>query len=185
MNYVYHGSHISNLKKIVPNYSTHGEKWVYASFSKAVPLIFLSNRGNDLYYYLAGDGSIEYPLVLVERKKDMFKDIFNVSGSIYTLDSKNFINNKTGWSAEVISSNEEEVIEEEYIENVYDELLKLKNSNQLKLYLYPDRPDNIPLDNSDLIPKVYKWYKNGFNIEHFFELYPELKKRFYEYFNNQ
>ena len=43
----------------------------------------------------------------------MFKDIFNVSGSIYKLSSKNFLNGITGWSMEVVSNREEQVLEEE------------------------------------------------------------------------
>ena len=48
------------------------------------------------------------------------------------------------------------------------------------MYLYPNRPDYIPLDNSDLIPKVIRWSKKGLKIGNFFELYPELTDMFYE-----
>ena len=50
----------------------------------------------------------------------------------------------------------------------------------MKLYLYPNRPDYVPIDNSDLIPKVLRWYKNGFNINNFYNIYPELKDKFIE-----
>lgn len=86
MNYVYHGSSIPNLKIIKPNERTHMKKWVYACASKAISIIFLSPLGNDLYYSLSGDG-INYPVELVERKKDMFKKIFDCSGYIYKLDA--------------------------------------------------------------------------------------------------
>ena len=49
-----------------------------------------------------------------------------------------------------------------------------------KLYLYPNRPDFVPIDNSDLIPKVLRWYKKGFNINNFYNIYPELKDKFLE-----
>ena len=52
----------------------------------------------------------------------MFKDIFNISGSLYTLSGKNFISGKTGWSAEVVSDSNENVISEEHIDNVFEEL---------------------------------------------------------------
>ena len=78
MKYVYHGSNKSNLKVIKPNISTHMKNWVYATPSLAIATIFLSNKGNDLYYYIGGSGTKESPIVLVERKKNMFKDIFNV-----------------------------------------------------------------------------------------------------------
>lgn len=108
----------------------------------------------------------------------MFKEIFNCSGYIYKLDASNFKSGQTGWSAEVVSDKDEEVVEVEYIENVYDELIKLNKEGLIKLYLYPDKPNRIPQDNSDLIPKVIKWQKNGFDVNRFYELYPELKNKF-------
>ena len=70
---------------------------------------------------------------------------------------------------------DEKVISFECIENVYDELIKLDKDGLIKLYLYPNRPSFVPLNNSDLIPKVLRWYKNGFNINKFYDIYPELK----------
>lgn len=67
-----------------------------------------------------------------------------------------------------------------YIENIYDELIKLDKEGLIKLYLYPNRPDYVPIDNSDLIPKVLRWYKNGFNINNFYNIYSELKDKFIE-----
>ncbi len=183
MKYVYHGSSISNLKIIKPNKSTHMKKYVYATPSKAIATIFLSNKGNDLYYYLAGDG-INSKVVLVERKEGMFKEIFNRGVYIYKLDATNFKSGLTSWSAEVVSDKEEKVISKKYIKNVYNELLKLHKKGLIKLYLYPNRPSNIPLDNSDLIPKVISWYKKGINIELFKLLYPELTHKLLCEINN-
>ena len=176
MKYVYHGSSIPNLKIIKPNESTHMKKWVYACASKAISIIFLSPLGNDLYYS-SGDG-INYPVELVERKKGMFKKIFDCSGYIYKLDATNFKSGQTSWTAELVSDKEEKVIETIYIENVYKELIKLNEEGLIKIYLYPERPNRIPNDNSDLIYKVIKWQKNGFDINKFYKLYPELKDKF-------
>lgn len=178
--YVYHGSSHQGLKKIKKNQSTHGKSWVYATLSKAISTIFISNKGSDLYYYLSGDGTENNPVILVERKENMFKEIFNFSGSLYTLNSKNFTSGKTGWSAEVVSEFDEDVIYEEYIDNVFEKLKELNNKGELKLYLYPKRPPFIPKDNSDLIPKVIRWQKRGINIEQFFKIYPELKEKYLE-----
>lgn len=59
----------------------------------------------------------------------------------------------------MISEKDEKVLEIEYIENIYDELIKLNKEGLIRLYLYSERPNRIPLDNSDLIPKVIKWKK--------------------------
>lgn len=180
MRYVYHGSHVSNLKLIKRHKSTHKQNWVYASYSEVIATIFLNKNGSDLYYFLAGNGSSDNPIVLVERKEGMFKKIFNTDGSIYKLSCKNFLENQTGWSSEVVSNCDEEVISERHIDNVYEELLKLSYQNKIQLYLYPERPSNVPIDNSDLIPKVIRWHKNGLNIDEFFLLYPELSDRYYD-----
>ena len=108
----------------------------------------------------------------------MFKEIFNVSGSLYTLSGKNFVSGKTNWSGEVISEFDENVLCEEHINNVFEKLKELNTKGQLKLYLYPDRPSFIPKDNSDLIPKVIRWQKRGIDINQFFKLYPELKEKY-------
>jgi len=179
MKYVYHGSSIPNLQTIKRNESTHMKSWVYACASKAISTIFLSPLGNDLYYSLSGDG-VDYPIELVERKSGMFKKIFNCSGYIYKLNATNFKSGQTGWSAEFVSDKDEDVVSSEFIENVYEELIKLNEKGLIKLYLYPERPNRIPPDNSDLIPKVIKWQKNGFDVNKFYELYPELKAKFIE-----
>lgn len=103
---------------------------------------------------------------------------------IYELNSDNFVSSKTGWIAEVVSEKEECIISSYYIENVYDELVSLDKQGLIKLYLYPNRPSNVPLDNSDLIKKVVKWYKAGHNIDKFYELYPELKEEVIKIINN-
>lgn len=182
MKYIYHGSSIPNLKVIKPKTSTHMKKWVYGCASKAISIIFLSPFGSDLYYSLSGDG-IDYPIELVERKEGMFKKIFDCSGYIYKLDVSNFKSGQTGWSAEFVSDKEEEVLECEYIKNVYEELIRLNKEGLIKLYLYPERPNWIPGDNSDLIPKVIRWKKNGFDVNKFYELYPELKEQYIQTLN--
>ena len=182
MNYVYHGSSIPNLEVIKKHKSTHMKEWVYACHSKGIATIFLSKQGSDLFYSLSGDGK-NYPVELVERKPGMFKKIFNCSGYIYKLDASNFKENQTGWSAELVSDKDETVLETIYIENVYKELVKLNEAGLIKLYLYPERPNRIPQDNSDLIPKVIRWQKNGFDVNKFYKLYPELKDKFLQTLN--
>ena len=184
MNYVYHGSSVPNLKIIKPRKSAHIKEWVYGSPSIAVSTIFLSPMHSDYYYHLEGDG-VNYDLILVERKEGMFREIFNYNGYIYILDGTNFKSGLTGWTAEVVSEHEEKVIDTIYVENIYEELIRLNREGKLKLYLYPLRPSYIPLDNSDLIPKVIRWQERGLNIDRFFEIYPELKEKYLEMIKNK
>ena len=175
MKYVYHGTSVKNLKVIKPI-----NKFVYATPVRKIAIIFISPLGSDLYYSLFGDG-VDYPIELVERKAGMFKKIFNCSGYIYKLNSVNFTSEFTAWTAEVVSMKKEKVISCEYIDNVYDELIKLNDLNKIKLYLYPNRPSKVPDDNSDLIPKIIKRIKTGFDVNKFYDLYPELKNEFIKF----
>ena len=43
---------------------------------------------------------------------------------------------------------------------------------------------NISSD-SDLIPKVVRWYKKGFKIDKFYELYPEFREEVEKIINNE
>ena len=111
----------------------------------------------------------------------MFKEIFSCDGYIYKLPAKTFMSGLTSQSGEVVSPEEVPVVSCEYIENVDDELLRLKEEHKINLYLYPNRPLDIPLDNSDLIPKVRAWEESGSDISTFFSLYPELKEAYYAF----
>ncbi len=61
----------------------------------------------------------------------MFKKIFDCDGYIYKLDASNFKRGMTTWSLEVVSDREEKVIDCEYVENVYNELLKLNENGEI------------------------------------------------------
>lgn len=49
------------------------------------------------------------------------------------------------------------------------------------MYLYPNRSSKVPGDNSDLIHKVIKWTETGFDVNKFYDLYPELKNEFIKF----
>lgn len=182
MDYVYHGSKTQGLKKLEKRKSTHQQEWVYATPSKVVATIFISNGGNDFHYNLSGRGTEGSPIILVERKARMFDEIFNLSGSLYTLRGDQFKSGKTGWSAEVVSEFEQPIIDEEHIENVLQKITELAEQGELQLYRFPNRPNFIPLDNSDLIPKVIEWDNNGFTgaLTSFLRIYPELEDKLNE-----
>ena len=133
MEYVYHGSKIQGLKKLKTRSGTHRQEWVYATPSKAVALIFISNRGWDLNYRIDGNGTKEKPLILTERKPGMFDEIYNISGSLYTLKGNNFKSGRTSWNAEVVSEFEEEIVKEEQIDNILEKIVEL--SEKVNSYL--------------------------------------------------
>lgn len=150
MKNLYHGSNKKNLKVLKPHKSTHGS-YVYATPYKELAIIFSGRCGDDFTFSLFRNNKYE-PWNLVERIPEGFNTMFNNSSSIYTVDDTTFYDIHTGFS-ELVSKVEVEVKEEEYLSNVYDKVKELAKNNQIKLYNYPNKPESIPSDNSDLIEK--------------------------------
>ena len=150
---VYHASKIQGLKELDPKKSlhevSHDDKFIYASRSKELSMI-LSMRMTDLHSVIMGEGTVENPAIIVERTPGIFDKYLHNSTNIYTLDAKDFFEG-TAWKGEVTTNKVQDILNEEYIEDVYSEIEKAQESGNIKLYHYPDRPPEIPLDNSDLI----------------------------------
>lgn len=94
------------------------------------------------------------------------------------MDGKNFNHYDYLWQPEVISFFDEPVLEEIEIENVLEKLRIFQNEGRLKIYDYPNRPDNIPMDNSDLIENAKLFESMGIKgaEEQLYKLYPQLKR---------
>ncbi|MCH5166389.1 MAG: hypothetical protein J1F35_00720 [Erysipelotrichales bacterium] len=154
MEYVYHGSKVHGLKSLTPHESTHGT-YVYATACKEIAIIMSKRCGDDATYSLTTnkDGKLD----LVERLPHAFAKMFSNAFSLYTLDASSFKNINTGFN-EVVSEVEVTVIKEEEYSNLMDALNKLVEDNLINIYYYPNRPDYIPADDSDLIDKIRNTY---------------------------
>lgn len=150
MQTLYHGSSQSDLTKLLPHQSTHGN-FVYATKNKELAIIFSGRCGDDLTYTLFRNNDNE-PWQVVERIPGAFAKMFNNSSSIYTVPSLSFKDIHTGFS-EFVSDVSVNIDSEEKIENVYKKLKELDKSGIIKLYHYPNRPKEIPIDDTDLIRK--------------------------------
>ena len=154
----YHGSRTPDLKVLLTNKdATHGN-YGYATSSKTVATVFASRCGDDLVVSIFGDGNGHY--TLVERIPNAFDYMYSTSGSIYMVDSSYYEDLHTGFN-EVLTREDVPVLGEEKIENVWEEINKLAEEGQLALYKYPNRPNSIPLDDSDLIDVVLKRIKKN------------------------
>ena len=156
MGELYHGSSIRGLTRLEPNKSTHGN-YLYATKYKELAIIFSSRCGDDCTYALYRNNNNE-PWTLVERIPEAFNTMFSNSASIYTLDDSTFKDINTGFS-ELVSNVGVDTIREEYIENVYNKIKELEQNGLVKLYTYPNKPKEIPTDNSDLIDKEIRQNK--------------------------
>ena len=149
----YHGSQTHGLKSLKPNpNATHGN-YTYATPSKTVATIFCKRCGDDQVYSLFGDGEGHY--TMVERIPGAFEYMFDNSASIYQVPAEYFVDKKTGFK-EVLSDKEVPVVKETWIENIRDAIDNLARKGEITLYHYPDRPESIPQDDSDLVIKEQK-----------------------------
>ena len=150
MGEIYHGSQIPNLKELTPHKSTHGN-YVYATKDKNIALLFSNHIFNDFLltiYKNEETGAYE----LTERVPGILDKAFQKDSTIYTLNDETFKDIHTGFN-EVVSEETVPVMKEEHIENIYTEIKKLEQSGIFKLYTYPNRPQNIPNNDSDLLQK--------------------------------
>ncbi len=154
MNIVYHASKIQGLKHIEPRISTHGHEWVYATKKKEESVMYLG-IGYDL---IIATGSYNGQLGIIERFEGALDYAYlNQKGSIYKLDGVSFKEDLTSYTLEVVADGPQFVLDEEKIENALDLILQLELEEKIKIYRYPDLPEYIPADKSDLIEK----YKNA------------------------
>lgn len=178
MGILYHGSKEHNLKKLEPRKSTHGT-YVYATPEKALAVHFSKRCGDDLTYSIGHYTKDVEAWELVERIPGAFEKMYSNDSSIYTISDDSFKDIKTGFK-EVVSTTSVDVISEECYESVYEAILKLEEEGQIKLYRYPNKPEAIPSNNSDLLDK-WRHYKKDLgrefsehDFEQLFFLYPSL-----------
>lgn len=151
---VYHASKNPNLTELDPNKSkhkhNHGKSFLYATTSKELAMIF-SMRTTDLYTVVSGKGTPEDPVVFVERLPGVFDRFLHNPTTIYELSGEDFHRGGTAYDGEVVTEEKQQILGKEEIEDVYSRLIEMEKSGTVTLYHYPDRPVDIPLDNSDLI----------------------------------
>ncbi len=150
MGELYHGSSQKGITRLEPHRSTHGN-FVYATPYKELAIIFSARCGDDCTYALYRNGEND-PWIIVERIPEAFNTMFSNSSSIYTLDDITFKDIHTGFS-EVVSEVGVNTNSEEHLDSVYDAIKRLANEGKVQLYTYPNKPKDIPMDNSDLIDK--------------------------------
>lgn len=173
---IYHGSPKGNIKVFVPQKSTHQKDCIYASDNKIVAMLSMA-KWSDLDIRLSNvSGKPE----LVERRKGVLKKIYNQEGYLYDLDGSTFSHYDYLWSLEVISfAKDLKPLNKIYFPNILEAILEEEKKGNIIIYRYPNRPKNMPLDNSDLIDKFVGFEKKGLKgaVEDLLKFYPEFKNR--------
>ena len=174
MNIVYHGSPIPHLKQIVAHKSTHQKDCIYATDNKAAALLFMARGKGDLDTGLSfRNGKVE----LVERRAGVLKELYDKEGYLYELDGSSFNNYDYLWVLEVVSFEKAiKPIREIHYPNILEALNEEEQKGNIVIYRYPNRPKDMPLDNSDLIDKYIGFENKGIKgaINQLLQTYPEF-----------
>ncbi len=116
---------------------------------------------------------------LIERRPGVLKALYDKSGFLYELDGSTFNHYDYLWSLEVISfENEIKPINKIYYPNILDAIIEEEKKGNLILYKYPNRPTDVPFDNSDLIEKYIKFEEKGLtgSVAMLLNVYPEFSE---------
>lgn len=177
---VYHGSPDGTIEKLVPHKSTHQKNCIYATINKTVALLFTGKGNGDLDTWISHEkGKIE----LVERRPGILEKLYNKEGYLYELDGTTFNHYNYLWSQEVISfENEIKPLNKTKIPNILDALIEEEKQGNLIIYRYPNRPKDVPSDNSDLIEKYISFENQGISgsVSYLLSIYPEFSSRLEE-----
>lgn len=173
---VYHGSPNGNITELKAKKSTHNIECIYATDNKAIAKLFMSRGRGDLDTLIGTNDGIPY---IVERREGVLEELYNREGYLYEVDGTTFDHYDFLWEPEVISR--EETIKTNnctHYPSVLEELNREVKNGNLIIYGYPNRPKNVPLDNSDLIDRYIRFDNNGNHraVDSLLSVYPEFKE---------
>lgn len=171
---VYHGSPNGNIKELLAHKGTHQRNCIYGTENKVVALLFMGKGNGDLDTRISSKNGI---IELVERRPNILKELYDRAGFMYELDGTTFNHYDYLWSQEVISFEKSlKPIKKNYYDNILNALNEEEKNGNIIIYRYPNRPKDIPMDNSDLIEKYIKFEKQGLkdSISMLISVYPEF-----------
>lgn len=155
---VYHASQQQGLTLIEPRVGTHGQAWVYAARDLVIASIFLGQHHD---FILASGLTGDMPYICERFVGAFDRAKANVTASIYVLPGSSFQANRTGWEGDLISETAVVPLSETVIDDAKTHLLELCDNGQLEIYFYPDRPEHLPSDDSDLITAALEFCAQG------------------------
>ena len=180
MGNVYYGSLKGDIKIFKSQLSIHGKNCITAVDNPVIALILLGRSNGDLDVSKIYHNGMP---ILVERIPGILEKLYNKPGYIYELQGDTFSHHEYLWRPEVTSYEKELTpLKKEYHENILNSLEKLSNDGLLKIYKYPNRPNYIPSDDSDLIDRYIRLEKEGIvgATAKLLTTHPELKERVLE-----
>ena len=136
----YHGSQSGEIKELITSHSKDG--YVYVTSSRLVALTYIARSFPNLFFTKNGKE------VFWELKKGLFEEMVkDKSGYIYTLEKKDYEsipqNNKCGHQYCMRVKDNVKIVEKEYVENVYEELLKYLGKGEFEIIRYDNIPEEV------------------------------------------
>lgn len=174
---VYHGSPDGTIDLLTAHKSTHQKKCIYATDNKSVAFLFMGKDKGDLDTRIS---SVNGKLELVERRPGVLEKLYNKEGYLYELDGSTFNHYDYLWSLEVISFESEiKPINKIYYPSILDAIIEEERQGNIIIYRYPNRPKNMPIDNSDLVEKYISFEQQGLTgaVSDLLSVYPEFSSR--------
>jgi len=174
---VYHSTHVQHLQIIKPRYGSHQKECVYAAKDIVMSAVFITGiKGGD-FVYAKGRDPVTKKVYICERFAGAFDKLYkNVTGSIYVLPGATFKEGLTGFDEEVVSELPVNPLKEISINDMLAYLTTLAEQNNLVMKYYPERIDDIPSDDEDLVYRAVIWTKQfgDYILERIKEYHPAL-----------
>lgn len=165
----YHGSKTSGIRKLIPNYSLHGQKYVYLTISFEVALIYTANAIESFYdennfdkpdkfqpWYSYGFNKDKFPVIEEYYPDATRKTYENKTGYIYICKEPENINNPTNIHNAIVTKEEVYTKDVICIQNIYAKILELENKGLLVIKRFEEMSE-------EYLNNIYKMIKQDIN----------------------
>ena len=181
MKKLYRGTKLAGLKQMQPQKVDHAKAYVYATPHKSEAIIYSVKGGNVTYTNVIRCYE-DQPDELIERVPGTFEKIFKgIEGRYYELDPTTFKLHKAEGSGDHEYVSEETVVveKENSVKDVWEYYKAEEKAGNLIIYKYPNLPDWMPKDKSDLIECALFFAEIGIDaeIDRLIEIHPDLKDK--------
>lgn len=152
---LYHVSNKSGLKILQPYYSTHKKSYVYATDHMVTGLLF--GTKHDDFDFIISTNENDIP-VIYECYPNAFYQIYqDKSCSVYEVSEDGFKRGTTSWDAELVNENEVKVINELFIENLYEKLLEEEEKENLLICRYKFSDEYRKMISSHIVDRIIRF----------------------------
>jgi hypothetical protein len=165
----YHASQVANIKELKPNISNHGISQIYFSSKRENTLVYLSNaiekyckesafQYDGIWQKWASYGFYGSDILRLEEyyPNAIYETYKGVSGYIYSMKSLNDFKELKDIPNAYVTREMVEVESQEYIEDAYDEIMKMYQEGKIDIVRYEDLPDKQVEWLERIIPKEYE-----------------------------